>query len=42
VSTGTNSYYLASSTKTLAGALSALSVITAGTFDAGSVNIFYE
>jgi hypothetical protein len=42
VSTGTNSYYLASSTKTLAGALSVLSVITAGTFDAGSVNIFYE
>lgn len=42
VSTGTNSYYVAASTKTLAGALSALSVITAGTFDAGSVNIFYE
>ncbi len=42
VSTGTNSYYVASSTKTLAGALSVLSVITAGTFDAGSVNIFYE
>jgi hypothetical protein len=42
VSTGTNSYYVASSTKTLAGALSVLSVITAGTFDAGSINIFYE
>jgi hypothetical protein len=42
VSTGTNSYYVASSTKTLAGALSVLSVITAGIFDAGSINIFYE
>ena len=42
ISTTTNSYYSSASRKTLAGSLSVLSIITAGTFAQGSVNITYE